>query len=320
MKRRGFALGTAATALAANGPAGAQALRVIRTAAAPIDAYRAIQYAAHYGIFAKYNVPVETTFLGNGAAAAAALVSGSIEVALVNVLTLFQAHLRGIPMTALSPNVLITSANPAAFTLVLKDSPLQRGRDLNGKTIGTPGLGDIISVATLAWIDQNGGDSKSVRVIEIGSGAALPILEQGRADAVSINEPFVSQALATGKVRALGAPLSVIAPRYQAGAFAAMEPVVRQNLDLMTRFARAVHEAGVYCNEHLPETVELLASYSGIAPDVLRKMSRTIDPEYVEAANLQPLIDVLAKYGTLEHGFRAEEVISSAALKRGARA
>lgn len=158
-----------------------------------------------------------------------------------------------------------------------------------------------------------------MHLIEIGSATAVPFLEQGRADAVSVNEPFASQALASGKVRALAAPLSAIAPRYEAGAFAVMEPVVRQNFDLMTRFARAVHEAGVHCNEHLPETVDLLSSDSGVTPDVVRKMSRTIDPEYVESANLQPLIGVLAKYGALERAFRADEVISSAALKRGAR-
>ena len=260
-------------------------------------------------------MPVETTFVNTVAAAAAALVGGAIEVALVNV-DLFQAHQGRIDRARRRAR---HSANPASFTLVLKDSGLLRGRDLNGKTVGTPGLGDIISVATMAWIDQNGGDSKSVHLIEIGSATALPFLEQGRADAVSVNEPFASQALATGKVRALGAPLSAIAPRYQAGAFAVMEPVARQNLDLMTRFARAVREAGVYCNEHLPETVDLLASYSGATPDVVRKMSRTIDPEYVEAANLQPLIDALAKYGALERPFRADEVISSAALKRSTR-
>jgi len=43
----------------------------------------------------------------------------------------------------------------------------------------------------------------------------------------------------------------------------------------------------------------MVAAYSGVAPEVIAKMSRFVDPEYVEPQNLQPVIDLLAKYGTI---------------------
>ncbi len=54
---------------------------------------------------------------------------------------------------------------------------------------------------------------------------------------------------------------------------------------------------------------------SGVAPEVIARSVRMVDPEYVEPRNIQPVIDVLAKYGQLDRAFPAEEIISSAALK-----
>ena len=199
--------------------------------------------------------------------------------------------------------------------LVLKDSPIRSGRDLIGKTVGSPALGDLASVGTLAWVDQTGGDSKRTNTIEVPQSATVAFLEQGRVDAVTMNEPAVSQALASGKVRVLAKPFDAIAKHFEGGCFAVMEPFVEKNAGTMARFARAMHESVVYTNAHMAETVDLVAGYSGIAPEVVAKSIRAVDPEYVEVPNLQPLIDALARYGTLSRAFPAAEVISSAALK-----
>jgi hypothetical protein len=65
----------------------------------------------------------------------------------------------------------------------------------------------------------------------------------------------------------------------------------------------------------MAETVDIVAGYSGIAPDVIAKSVRMIDPEYLDVRNFQPLIDALARYGFLEKAFNAAEIISPTALK-----
>ena len=93
-----------------------------------------------------------------------------------------------------------------------------------------------------------------------------------------------------------------------------MRPFIEKNADAIER---AMHEAQVYTNSHMAETVDIVAGYTGIAPDVVAKSVRMIDPEYLDVANFQPLIDALAKYGFLSSSFNAAEIISPTALKPG---
>jgi len=296
-------------------PADAQELQKLRLAGAPVDSYKSVFYAIKAGIFRKNGLEVEVQMLNSGAASAAALVGGAVDLAGVSALTLFQAHLRGVPMVYVVPSILLTSEHVTTQTVVLKTSPIQSGRDLNGKTIGSTSVSDMNSAATLAWIEQTGGDPKSVKVIEVPQSAAAAALQAGRADAVTLNEPQVGLALATGLTRSLAHPYDAIAKRLDAAGYAAMQPFIDKNADAIVRFERAMHESALYTNTHLAETVDIVAGYSGIAPDVVAKSVRMIDPEYLEVRNFQPLIDALARYGFLERAFPATEIISATALR-----
>jgi NitT/TauT family transport system substrate-binding protein len=316
MSRAGALAALPALALLASGPAGSQELQRIRVAGPANDGFRALYYGVRSGIFRRYGLDVQPLIVNSGAAGTAALVGGSAEVAYTNIVTVIQGHRRGIAMRIIAPATLYSTERPSSTgTLVLTNSAVKSGRDLNGKILGTLALGDLNAVATLAWIDQTGGDSKSVRLIEVPSSAVVAFLEENRADAVTAIEPGLSQALATGKVRAVTRPLDAIAKRFQAGAYVVMAGEADKIPDAMSRFARALHESQLYTNSHFAETVDLVASYSGVAPDVIARSTRMIDPEFVDPRNIQPVIDLLAKYGQLEKAFPAEDIIATAAMK-----
>ncbi len=293
----------------------ADELTAVRVVGPPNDGFKAVYYGVSAGIFRKYGVTVQPSLVNSGQAATAALIGGSAEVAFTNMLAVIQAHLRGVPIQCIAAATWYQSDKPITAMLVLKDSPLKSARDLNGQTVGAPSLGDINSSATMAWIDQNGGDAKSVKLIEVPPSAAVPLLEQGRCAAVTVNEPTVTQSLATGKVWVFAAPLDAIAKRFQASAFAIMAPVVAQSMDVMSRFARGMHESQVYTNAHPEDTVAIVAGYTGATPETVARSRRVTDPEYVDPRNLQPLIEVLAKYGAITRTFPASELISPAAVK-----
>jgi NitT/TauT family transport system substrate-binding protein len=315
MKRSASLAVLAAFSFAGHGRATGQTLTPLRAIGSPNDGFKAMHYGARSGIFAKFGLAVEVIAVNNGAAAAAAVIGGEADIAMANILTLIQAHRKGIALTMLAPNYLESSEKPTVAALVLKDSPLRGPRELDGKTVAVPGLADVISVGTKTWIDQAGGDAKSVRFIEVPMSSAVASLEQGRVDAAATIEPFVSLAMATGKVRVLGSPMAALGRRLQLGSFIVMEPNVTRKFDAMSRLARGLHEASLYTSSHHAETVELVASYSGVAPDAIAKMNREVDPEYCDVRLIQPVIDALAKFGGIDQGFPASEIISSAALK-----
>jgi ABC-type nitrate/sulfonate/bicarbonate transport system substrate-binding protein len=107
----------------------------------------------------------------------------------------------------------------------------------------------------------------------------------------------------------------MIGPRFESSAYVLNGDAASKNSDTLIRFARAMHEAILYTNAHLDQTVDLVASYSGIDPAVIRRSTRVIDPEYVEARYIQPLIDAAAKSGLIDRTFSAAEIISPYALR-----
>ena len=319
MTRRfaGAAFALFAALLTLHAVQGQSALTVIRAVGPPNDGFKAVFYGVKSGIFKKYGLDVQTSIVASGAAAAAALSGGAADIAYTNILTLVQAHTHNVPMTFISPGNLQVTGKSQTDILVLSDSPIKSGQGLSSarrldsasltarhQRRREPGVGS----------DKTGGDSKTLKVVEVPASAGAAFLEEHRADAVTLNEPAVSQAIATGKIRILAAPYDAVGTGMTAG-FAAMEPYVAANRDVMTRFAKAMHEASTYTNTHMPETVDLVAAYSGVDPGVVAKSVRFVDADYLEPRFLQPMIDLCARYQLIDKDFPAADVISPVAVK-----
>jgi ABC-type nitrate/sulfonate/bicarbonate transport system substrate-binding protein len=131
-----------------------------------------------------------------------------------------------------------------------------------------------------------------------------------------LTEPAVSQAVASTKARLLGNILAAVAKRFLSALFAVVAPAADQHAAAMRAFAIAKHDSAAYTNTHLQATVELVATYSGIAPDVVAQSNRFIDADYAEPGLIQPVIDVMARHGFIKSGFPAEALIGPYALKR----
>lgn len=306
-----LAAAEAAAPLAVRG----QTLTPLTVGGSPIDSYKTVYYARQAGIFRKYGLDVTPTIINSGTAALSALAGGTIQVAFTSLFGVIEAHARGINFQIVAPAQAYSSDAPTAGLLVRKDSPIKTGADFNGKTIASLALKDLNALATLAWIDQNGGDSKTVKVIELPIAALLPALTEGRIEGMTTTPPFLDQAVASGSARILAKSYDALAKHFYASIFVATKEFVDKNRDTMSRFAKAMHESIVYTNAHLPETVDLVASYSGIPASVIAKSNRATAGEYVNPRDVQPLIDVAARYGLISTAFSADDLISPTALR-----
>lgn len=317
LRRRSALLGTALLLVAPRAArAQGQLQPTIRVIGPPNDGFKPVFYGVRSGIFRKYNLNVEPTLINSGNAAAAALIGGAAEVAYTNITTAITAHAKGLPLQIIAPGLLLTTeTNGTSAILVLKDGPIRSGRDLNGKNIGLLALGDSMQASVQAWIDQNGGDSRTVKMIEVPPSSVVQMLEEGRVSAAGINEPAVSQAIAGGKVRVIANPLTAIAKAFLAALFGVMGPAADKYPEAMRRFARAMRESSAYTNKHMAETVELVASYSGATPEAVARSVRMTDADYAEPVLIQPVIDVLVKYAVVDRAFPAADLVSPYALR-----
>jgi NitT/TauT family transport system substrate-binding protein len=206
MNRSGFIATTSAlvatTSLIA-APANADDLPLVRIMVPEGDDATPTLYAQQSGLFKKYGLNVQVSPAPSGAAALASLAGGSSDISASSLFPFFSAHQRGIPLIIVAPLAISTPDQPYAGLLVKKDSPIKTGKDFEGKTIASPALRDLNWVATMAWIDQNGGNSANVTSIELPGSAIPAALEEGRIAGSTVTTPRYVQAVNGGGVRVL---------------------------------------------------------------------------------------------------------------------
>lgn len=292
-----------------------QELPTIRVAGPAQEGFKTVYYGVQASIFRKYGLNVEIVPVTSGAAALAALAGGSIEVALTSMVPFLQAYARGLPFEIVALGQLYESEFPTNELFVAAGSPARSGRDLDGKTVAVQSIKDLNWAATLDWIDGTGGDSQTVKVIELPVGAVIPALEDGRIDAATISAPYLEQAAVDQKLRLLAKNFDVIGKRFEAAVYIATRAYVETNRDTMTRFARAMQEAAVYVNTHPQETIGLIAAFTGVPAERIARAARTHDPDYVDARDIQPLIDLSVKYKLIDHSISVGEIVAPTALR-----
>jgi NitT/TauT family transport system substrate-binding protein len=310
-------LGGAALVAPFAGVASAQELQTVRVGLSEGDDATPTLYAIKAGLFRKYGLDVQLVPLPSGAAALAALAGGAIDIAGSSLLPFLSARTKGLPLTLVAPLAISSPESVYAAILVKKDAPYKTGRDLNGKTIASPALRDLNWVASMAWIDQNGGDSATVKSIEIPGSVIPAALEDGRIDAATVTTPRYVQAVNGGKVRVLGKSYEAIAKHFAIAAMAAQVEYANKNADTIVRFGRAIRDATMYTNTHHAQTLPLYAAFAKIDPKDIADAPRAESSLFVDAKDILPVITVAVRYNILPRAIDPQELISPSALKAG---
>ena len=299
-----------ASALTRPSRVGAQALTVIRLSSTLDDSLTPILYGNASGLFAKAGLEVQVTAAASGAAITASVVGGAVDLGKSSPLPLISAYTRGIPIQLVAGSALYLSEDPITALVVAKDAPIHTASDLAGKLAATPALHSLDHIATQAWVDQHGGDSSTLKFVEIPQQTVPTALLQGRIDVSTLVVPTLANAMATGNFRIIGRPFDAIAKRFLIAVWFSSRDYVSKHPDVIKRFNDAFASAATFCNTHHAATVDLLASYSHQDPAAIRAMTRTTTAPHLEARELQPLIDAATKYGVIGKTFSATEFVT----------
>jgi NitT/TauT family transport system substrate-binding protein len=286
-----------------------QALPQITIGTSPIDGAIGVVAALRAGYFTKYGLDASLS-VANGAANAAAVTGGSLQFAASNIVTLIKAHLHGLPFAIVAPGAIYTTENPTQVLVVPKTSPLRTAADLNGKTIGTTALGDILAQSTLAWIDAHGGNSASVHLVEIPQTAIEGALHTGRIDAATMAEPHLSEAVGDGSVVIFAKIFDAIAPRFAESAYFAMPAYIDAHRDITVRFAKAILSGNVFANDHPNRTAPWLVESAKVDLASVQHARREQFPATLDPAQIQVVIDALVRMKAIDRSFAATDMIS----------
>jgi NitT/TauT family transport system substrate-binding protein len=294
--------------------AGAQTLSPLHATSAIDDAATPYLYAMESGLFRKNGFDASLERATSGAAAASAVVGGSFEVGKSSVISLLSAHARGLPVIAVAPAGEYDISNPTTAIAVRADGPLRSGADFNGKIVAVSAINDSFSLSMRTWVDAHGGDSATLKLIELPMSAVALAIAGGRIDAAVLAQPFLRPALESGSIRSVGDPVSALGAHHTDSAWFTTVAFAQSNPDFLNRFMRTIRDAAIYVNGHHAETAYLLAKFAMVQTSDVSRM-RMLQGTRLDPANLQILIDAAARYKIIPDRFDARDLIYQGVLR-----
>jgi NitT/TauT family transport system substrate-binding protein len=308
MKRRRAILGMGAAAgtVACGGRAFA-ADAVVRIATLTIDAAAACYYAQDQGFFKRAGIDAQIQSIASGGAIVGAVASNAVDVGFANFVSVVAAFARNLPVTIIAPGSVDLDSLPTNALIVAPGSAIRSGGDFNGKTMATSTLRNIVQFAAQLWVDKNGGDSSTIKFVEMPFSAMTDAVIAGRIDAALVAEPFMSDA--RSRTRVIAYPMSAIGPRVQLGGWIANATWAHENAPAVAAFTGATIKANEWGNAHRDLSAQILAQHGRLDAAVLAKMNRATYALRLVPAEIQPAIDVAARYGAIAQSIPAERML-----------
>ncbi len=286
----------------------AQTATPLKIGIIPAEICGQIIYGVEGGYFTRAGLDVQTETFPSGGAIASALAGGALDIGMVDLTSMINAHAHGIPFIGLA-SALINSIDAPTFGIDVRgDSDIHVARDFNNKSIGVNGLNNIAQVSAMAWIDNNGGNSKSVKFVELPLPAKAAAVKAGTIDASLDTEPFLTYGLDQG-FRAFFMETKPIASPYLLDVFAATQDWAQRNRPTIAKFVAAVRATSVWANANHALTAPMLAKATHIPLDVVQRMRRGAFAVDNDPKLIQPVIDAVVRYGIIDKGFPASELL-----------
>jgi NitT/TauT family transport system substrate-binding protein len=286
----------------------AQPRTVVKVGFIPVDVSGNVFYAADLGLFAKTGLDVQLQPMGSGPALAQAVAGGAIDIGISNVATIAAARLRGLPFKFIAPAaVVVAGPKQTDIVMVRKDSPIKNGADMNGKTIAINGLRDLQEIEAKGYVDRFGGDSKTIKFVEVPFPAMGGALEQNRVDIIFPTEPFSTADQGVGKQ--IGIAFDGVAPRFMLLGWFANENWLNSHAEVAAKWVAAVREASLWANSHRPESAKMLAKHTRVTEDVADKMVRATYGLDLDPSQLVPVLDLALRYGLIDRSVPVSQLI-----------
>lgn len=282
----------------------------LHLAASPVDDVMPVLYAIRSGMFQRAGLNVVLDKGSGAGPLAAAVAGGSVDMGKGNIVPIIAAHAHNVPLVIVAPAAIYDPKTPDAVLVVRKDAAIASARDLNGKILGVTALGDLNTLAVQAWMESNGGDWHSLKFLEAGGySGLLPALEEGRVQSIVLIKPYITDAVESGKAKILALSYGAIASRFLESVWFADGTWVDKHKDVVATFQRVLAQASVYTNAHQTETLELLVPWAGLDPAQATHTPRITTGTVLDPREIQPVIDVAAKYNVIPKAFDAREIM-----------
>jgi NitT/TauT family transport system substrate-binding protein len=260
------------------------------------------------GFLSRAGVAGEAELLTNGPRITEAILGGSMDIGMSDILQLANAVNHGFPLGFFAGGSVYNTDAPTTVLCVAANGPIRTAKDLTGKTIGLQGLKTLAEVSTREWLRTRDVDPDKINFIEIGPALAVPTLLRGTVDAAVVSEPFVSAG--GDEIRRFGKPYDTVAKQFYISAFYAKRDWLAKNDATARKVQQAIYATARWTNTHHDASAVLLSKRLKMEPDRLKKMTRATFSTGLDPNLMQPVLNIATKYGLLEKPVDAATLIA----------
>lgn len=305
---RAHALGLMAAATLLPRGLRAQTVPTIRVGVEAVEAYAEPLLGIDGGIFARAGLTIEPTILRSAGAIAAAIAGGALDAGLTDTIVLANAANHGVPLLAIASSGLFRKTDLSSGLFVAKGSPPRTAKSFEGLAIAIPTVVSLTTVAIRMWLARNGVNLANVRFVEMPFSDMTGALQRDVVSAAFLVEPFVT--MNASAIQHVADPYAEISDTFPISLLAASRPWLTANADTARRFVAALYETARWSNANHDVTGPMLAKYTKLELDVVRKMRRSTFGTSLEPRMLQPILDAAFSYNLIDRQTNAGDLIA----------
>lgn len=269
----------------------------------PIVPTAALYAGIDQGFFEDRGIELEVETGQGGAALLPAVMSGDIQFASSNPVSLLTARDQGLEVQAVShwTSEHETPEESINGVVAAKGSPIQSAKDLAGKTVAINTLKSMGDLTIREAVRQDGGDPDQVKFIELGFPDMPAALAQGNADAVWVPEPFMGSLLAEGN-QLVTNPCLATAPGMPTQLIFTSPELAKSDPELVKDMTAALEETLEYAEAN-PDDVR--AHIADVIPDFPEEAAANIRLEAfgtdMREAQLERIGELMKEEGWVEN-------------------
>jgi len=204
----------------------------------------------------------------------------------------------------------IRASAPTTTLCIAKASTISKASDLEGQTVAVVSLVSLMSSGVKSWLTQNGADIAKIHLSSCRS-RRCPLryrAAHGRPQG-GLSEPIMSGALAGGR-QSPRQSIRCIANQFYIRIGLPHAHWLAKNQDAAKRFVGVIYDTARWANAHHDESAVILAKYTKLDVDRLKRMNRCIYATDLRPAMVQPVLDTAFKYKALETATSAAAMIA----------
>ena len=281
---------------------GSGELREVSVGMLPIMPTAALYAGIEQGFFSDHGLQVVVETGQGGAALLPAVLSGDLEFATSNPVSLLQARGRGLDVEVVAHWTSALSSGDADVNAVVAapDSGIDSAADLEGKQVAVNTLNGMGGLTIREAVRQDGGDPDAVSFLELGFPDMPAALAAGNVDAVWVPEPFLSSLQAEGNTVVTHPSLESVTGHptqlfFTSGQLAESDP------ELVADMTAALEETLAYAEEN-PDAVK--AQIPQVLPQLPAEVAQSVRLEEfgtdLRREQLEELGRLMAEDGLIE--------------------